>query len=106
MKEKEQNYYWIGINMAEALEGIKKDDIEKFIVILMYRVSPWDWPRVTIVLSRVTIYYRTKSSRPLSKPLTKIHRNEPRTHAEIFFSVISNKKLTDCGMTKKSELTK
>ena len=70
--------------MAEALQRIQKDDIEKFIVRLMFLDQGNNserWPRVTIVLSTVAIHYNESSI----KNFHWIHKNDNNDHAEVKF---------------------
>ena len=73
--------------MDKSVYKIGKDDVDKFIVKYSYGKNAPEWPRTTIVLSTVDIYY-TKSSRASNKEhrllMINIYRNG-WLHAENYF---------------------
>lgn len=92
--------------MAEAPNPIRKDDIKKFIVTLRYLKSSKDWPKSTIVLSKVKIDY-VKSSERLDKiPKNEIHRNDKDNHAEIIFFYYLKKEINRLQNDKEVEIKK
>ena len=72
--------------MAEGVEKIGEEDVQKFIIIYKYGEKGWLWPSgkgATIVLSTVKIYYTKRSSTPLT--IKAVYRNDDSSHAEGYF---------------------
>ena len=73
--------------MDKSVYKIGKDEVNKFIVKCSYGENAPEWPRATIVLSKVDIYY-TKSSRTSNKEYGRFMINIYRNgwlHAENYF---------------------
>jgi hypothetical protein len=78
--------------MAEAVQKIGREDIEKFIIQHMYGKNARGWPRgigAVIVLSTVEIYYTKRSTtsiRDCKLPIKAVYKNgEHPNHAEGYF---------------------
>ena len=72
--------------MAEAVQKIGREDIEKFIIQHMYGENGRGWPRATIVLSTVDIHYTTIIVND-TLPIKAVYKNESK-HAEELFLLV------------------